>query len=410
MNRFSKRAFKLSPQKRALFETLLQKEDMAASPLSGIARRQDRASLPLSFAQQRLWFLDQRAPDRPIYSICRAFSLLGKLNLAALEHSLCEIVRRHEALRTTFALQEGQPIQVIAPSLPGFSFLVDLAELAEGEREGRAQHLMYEAAQHPFDLAKGPLVRIHLLRISREKHVLLLMIHHAICDGWSLNIFLRELSILYQAYVTGQPSPPPELPLQYADYVLWQREYLQGEMLETQLAYWRRRFEGAPAVLKLPTDHPRPAVQTFRGAHLLHELPQKLSLALRELSQREGVTLFMTLLATFATLLSRYSRQEDLLIGTPIANRLHSTLENLIGCFANILALRLDVSGHPDFRSLLARVRELCLEAYAHQDLPFEKLVEELVPERASDHTPLLQVMFALQHMPQESLQLSGLT
>ena len=410
MNRFSKRAFQFSSQKRALLETLLQREGVAAPPLPDMARKENQASLPLSFAQQRLWFLDQWAPGLPVYHICRAFSLLGRLDLAAFARGLAEVVHRHEVLRTTFVLREDQPLQVLAPDLPELLFLVDLADLAEEERAARTRHLMAEAAHHPFDLARGPLLRVHLLRLSGEKQVLLLIIHHTVCDGWSLDLFLHELSVLYQVYATEQPSPLPDLLLQYADYALWQREHLRGEALEAQLAYWRRRFKDAPAMLQLPADHPRPSVQTFQGTHLLYELPPKLALALKELSQREGATLFMTLLATFAALLARYSRQEDLLIGTPTANRLHKTLEPLIGCFANTLALRLDLAGRPTFRDLLARVRERCLEAYAHQELPFEKLVEELVPERASDHTPLLQVMFALQHMPQETLQLSGLT
>ena len=376
-------------------------------PLQSAPRDRD---LPLSFAQQRLWFLDQLEPDSVVYNIPRAFHLNGPLNVTALEQSLNKIVHRHEVFRTSFSVQNGQPLQVIAPSLTLPLPVVDLYHLPEAKREAETQRLVVEEARRTFDLSKGPLFRASLLKLDEAEHILLLAMHHIVSDGWSMGILFQELAALYQAFSTGQSSSLPELPNQYADFALWQREWLQGEELERQLAYWKTQLEGLPPILELPIDRPRPAIQTFRGVSMDITLPPSFSKALKELSRREGVTLFMTLLAAFQVLLYRYTRQDDLVIGTPIANRNRSEIEDLIGFFANTLTLRTDLSGQPTFRELMARVRQVTLAAYEHQDLPFERLVEELQPERNLSHSPLFQVMFVLQNASKENLQIPGLT
>lgn len=370
----------------------------------------NRNNLPLSFAQQRLWFIDQLMAGSAAYTISNATRLQGPLQLVALEQSLQEIVRRHEVLRTTFALVEGQPVQVIEQEMAIAFSVIDLSTLTEGERQIQTNHLATQETRCSFNLAQGPLMRTKLLRLGKNEHVLLISVHHIIFDGWSMGIFSRELSSLYTAFSQGQPSPLPELPLQYADYALWQRQWLQGEVLEKQLAYWKQQLAGAPPVLTLPADHPHPAIQSFRGAKHSFLLPSSLSEGLKALSRQEGVTLFMTLLAAFQVLLSRYSRQEDIVVGSPIANRNRAEIEPLIGFFVNTLVLRTDLSGNPSFREVLSRAREMCLGAYAHQDLPFEKLVEDLQPQRDLSRNPLFQVMFALQNTPQEALQLPGIT
>jgi amino acid adenylation domain-containing protein len=383
-------------------------------------------TLPLSFAQQRLWFLDQLVPNNAFYNTPAAVRLTGSLNLAALEKTFNEIVRRHEALRTTFVTLEGQPVQAIAPAAPLGSFpptftlslpLIDLRKLPEAEREAEARRLTTQEAQRPFDLSKGSLLRVTLLWLDEEEYILLLILHHIVSDGWSMGVLIREIALLYAAISSEKPdarklataslTPLPPLPIQYADFAHWQREWLQGEVLETQLTYWRQQLDGI-SILNLPTDRPRPAVQTYRGATQLLQLPKSLSLALEALSQQEGVTLFMTLLAAFQTLLYRYTQQEDIAVGSAIANRNRSEIEGLIGFFVNSLVLRTDLSGNPTFRELLSRVKEVALGAYAHQDLPFEKLVEELHPERHLNQNPLFQVVFALQNAPMEALELPG--
>jgi amino acid adenylation domain-containing protein len=332
------------------------------------------------------------------------------LQVAALEHSLNEIVHRHEALRTTFVSSEdGQPLQAITPTLHLPLPLVDLQALPETQREAEVLRLATAEVRQPFNLAQGPLLRAKMLRLGREEHVLLLTLHHIIADGWSRGVIFRELAALYAAYCNGQPSPLPDLPIQYADFAVWQRQWLQGEVLERQLAYWKRQLQDL-SMLQLPADLPRPAVQSYRGARQSAVLPKTLSTALKALSRREGVTLFMTLLAAFQTLLFRYTGQEDVIVGTPIANRTRAEFERLIGCFVNTLALRTDCSGNPSFRTLLGRVREMALEAYTHQDLPFEKLVEALQPERDLSHHPLFQVMLVLQNTPLPLVQLPDLT
>ncbi len=374
-----------------------------------IPRRQGHGPLPLSFAQQRLWFLDQLEPGMSTYNMPAAIRLTGTLDKAALERSINEIVQRHEILRTTFAIVDGQPVQVIAPQLTLPLPLKDLRSLPFTQREPEVWSMAQEDGTAPFNLAQGPLLRVQLLQIADDEHVLLLNIHHIVSDGWSLGILIRELSTLYAAFVAHQLPQLPEPPLQYADFALWQRSWLQGEVLAQQLAYWREQLTGAPAMLELPTDHSRPATQTYRGGHYTFQVPPALLQKLTALSQREGSTLFMTLLSAFAALLSRYSGQDDILIGTPIANRRQTELEGVFGCFVNTLIIRTDLAHNPSFRQVVARVREACLRAYAHQDLPFEKLVDELAPERNLSHAPLFQVMFVLQNASSTLLELPGL-
>ncbi len=374
-----------------------------------ITTRASNDDLPLSFAQQRLWFLSQLEGDSSTYNMPAALRLSGALKQEALQASLNEIVQRHETLRTTFASVDGKPLQVIAPLLQLPLPLIDLAGLSVEQQESEVQRMTFAEGVQPFDLLHGPLLRTTLLRLTSTEHVLLLNIHHIISDGWSLGVLVRELSTLYTAIADGQHASLPTLPVQYADFALWQRTWLQGQNLEHQLQYWREHLAGAARVLELPMDHPRPAVQTYQGARLTFQLSPELAQNILILSQREGVTLFMTLLAAFATLLLRYSGQSDIVIGTPIANRRSTELEGLIGFFANTLALRTDLAGDPSFQQLLKRVRTLCLQAYAHQDLPFEKLVEELAPERSLSHAPLFQVLFVLQNANDAILSLPGL-
>ncbi|HWW77528.1 MAG TPA: amino acid adenylation domain-containing protein, partial [Pyrinomonadaceae bacterium] len=364
---------------------------------------------PLSYAQQRLWFIEQLQPGGFAYNVTIALRMEGRLDVDALGATLNEIVRRHEVLRTTFAAEGGQPVQVVRSARPVKLEHVDLSAEPEGEREARARALVSQEAARPFDLARGPLLRVSLLKLAEEEHIATLTMHHIVGDGWSLGVLVREVAALYEAFVADQPSPLPELPIQYADFAVWQRERMSGEVLEQELDYWRRQLAGAPATLRLPTDRPRPSVQTHRGASHAFTLPAHLSRALRELSRREGVTLFMTLLAGWQALLSRYSGQEDVVVGTPIAGRNRAETESLIGFFVNTLALRADLSGSPTFGELVGRVREACLGAYAHQDLPFERLVEELAPERTLSHAPIFQFMFALQNAPLTGLELPGL-
>lgn len=365
---------------------------------------------PVSFAQQRLWFFQQMYPESAAYNVSLATWLLGSLHVNHIEDALNEIVRRHEALRTNIDLVDGQPAQLISPSRTVAVPVSDLSGLPDAEREVEARRLAAEEIGRAFDLGGGPLLRVRLLRLSAEEYVLVLVLHHIVCDGWSIDVLFNELSTLYAAYTAGENSPLPELPVQYADYAVWQREWLSGEVLDEQLEYWRGQLAGAPELLELPTDRPRPQVRSLNGSFVSFDLPTGLASKLRQLCQREGVTLFMLLLGAFQLLLSRYGGQTDVVVGTPIAGRNRQEVEGLIGFFVNTLVLRTDLSGGPSFRELLQRVREVCLGAYAHAELPLEKLVEELQPERSLSHSPLFQVMFALQNTPEnEAQQMPGL-
>jgi len=380
---------------------------LAVPPIQPASRD---SPLPLSFAQQRLWFLDQLVPGSPAYNNFNALRLSGPIDVATLMQCFDEIARRHESLRTTFFTVDGQAVQVIAPISPLSLPMIDLCRLSEEEREVEVQRLAVEEAQTPFDLARGPLMRVTLLRLREEEHALLLVMHHMIFDGWSLGVLIQEIATLYEALVDGKPSPLPELPIQYPDFAVWQKEWLPGEVLEEQLTYWRQQLDGAPTVLELPTDRPRPPIQGSRGATELFTLSKSLTASLQALSLEEASTLFIVMLAAFNGLLHWYTGQDDILVGSPIANRRRPELEGLIGIFINTLVLRTNLSGNPTFRELVDRVREMILDAHAHQDLPFEVLVQELQPERSLSHSPLFQVMFAFQNVPMESLALPGLT
>ncbi|MEG4453672.1 amino acid adenylation domain-containing protein [Microcoleus sp. N9_A1] len=376
-----------------------------SSPLPSVVRRQE---FPLSFAQQRMWFLHQLDPESGLYNIPIALYLVGPLQIATLEQSLMEIVRRHESLRTTFPSVDGDPVQLIAPTLTVTLSVIDLQALPIVKQDAEVQRLALAEANYTFDLTQLPLVRSTLLQLGPESHVLLVTFHHIVFDGWSIGVLMQELSTLYIAWSTGQPSPLPELPLQYADFACWQRQWATESVMETQLRYWKQQLSGCPALLQLPTDRPRPSVQRFRGRTELFQVNPELAGRLNILSQQSGATLFMTLLSVFAILLSRYSGQENVVIGSPIANRTRGDIESLIGFFVNTLALRIDVSGNPTFAELIERVRDVALDAYTYQDLPFERVVAQLQPDRNASYHPLFQVMFVLQNAPTEQLQLPG--
>ncbi len=394
----------------------LQQQDLELTSLPILPRTRD-VELPLSYAQQRLWFLDQFEPNSPLYNIPMALRLVGNLKQAALEQSLQEIIYRHEALRTNFITVDGKPSQIIQTETNWTVSVVDLKYLSTTEQEIASQQLAQQQAAQGFDLATETLIRATLVVLSQTEHALLVYMHHIVSDGWSMGVFVQELASLYNAYSQGQPSlrdatrtSLAPLPIQYADFAIWQREWLQGDVLQNQLSYWKQQLANAPTFLPLPTDRPRPAVQTFNGAYLEFALSGELTQRLMQLSQQQGVTLFMTLLAAYNTLLYRYTGQEDILVGTPIANRDRTEIEGLIGFFVNTLVMRTDLSLNPSFNELLPRIREMALSAYAHQDLPFEMLVETLQPERDMSHTPLFQVMFALQNAPMSEIELTGLS
>jgi amino acid adenylation domain-containing protein len=365
---------------------------------------------PLSFSQQGLWFIHQLAPDTPAYNIPIVINLTGKINIAALRQSLSEIIQRHEVLRTKFVLVDGQPVEVINPTVSFSLPIEDLRELSEDNAVVAAQSLTTELAQYQFDLSCQPLLCGLLLRLTDNEYRLLITFHHIVSDGWSVGVFIRELAALYDAFANGKLSPLPELPVQYVDFVYWQRKNLHPERIQTLLTYWKQRLGGKLPILDLPCDHPRSPVQTFNGSKLQLTLPKNLTDSLKQLSHQEGSTLFMTLLAAFKTLLYRYTGQTDILVGSPVANRNSVEVESLIGLFVNVLILRTDLSEQPNFRELLARVKSTALEAYIHQDLPFDKLVEELRPERDLSYNPLFQVMFVLQNVPIPTPQISDIS
>jgi amino acid adenylation domain-containing protein len=401
----------LSAARRAEVARRLRDEGLSSEQLAAIPRRGGDAPAPLSFAQQRLWVLDQLAGGSAFYNVPVALRLSGELAVGALARALDAIVRRHESLRTTFPAPGGKPLQVIAAYGAVVNGLprIDLAGLAAGSSRAEALRLAEIEARRPFDLALGPLVRSTLVRLGTTEHVFLLTLHHIISDGWSSGVFVSELTTLYAAFVAGRPRPLAELPIQYADYAAWQRQWLQGERLASQLSYWRRQLAGSPPALELPADHPRPPVESHRGRVHPLRIPARLVDRLRALARAEQATLFMALLATLACLLCRHSGQPDVLIGTPVANRRRSELEGLIGFFVNTLVLRVDLAAAPPFRALLGQVRETAQAAYAHQDLPFERLVEELQPERDLSRSPLFQVMLILQNAPRPPLAVAGL-
>jgi amino acid adenylation domain-containing protein len=403
------RAAQLSAAKQALLAQRLQGRIPAANcEAQSIPRRSPNNPARLSFAQQRLWFLHQLEPESVAYNLPRAIRLTGDLNIEALAQSFSEIVRRHEVLRTTFRTVQGEPIPAIAPAAPIHLPITNLQTLAEEASRRAVQDLTAQEAQQPFDLAQGPLFRLNLLKLSPSEHVLLLTLHHIVSDAWSTGVLVQEMVALYDAFTKAEPSPLPELVIQYADFADWQRQ--QQAQRKTQLTYWQQQLAGALPILQLPTDRPRTALQNHQGAKRSCSISPALTDALKQLSQSTGTTLFMTLLAAFKVLLHRYTQQTDMVVGTPIANRNRAELEGMIGFFINTLVLRSDLSGDPSFRALLGQVREVALDAYAHQDLPFEVLVEALQPERSLSRNPLFQVMFALHNVPMAPLELADLT
>lgn len=394
MSKIAERIAKLSPDRQQLLTRLLKQKQIDLSQAVILPRARNSNDAPLSFAQQRLWLVLELDPDNFAYNIPEAFLVKGRLDVNVLARSFSEIVRRHEILRTTFQVINGEPRQVIGPPQPVPVDVVDLSP----DRD--VQRLIDEEATTVFDLTRGPLLRVKLLRRDDAEHILLLTVHHIISDGWSHGILFHELTTLYNAFIRREPSPLPELPIQYADFAMWQREWLSGEVLESELGYWRQKLTGSLPVLELPADRLRPAVPSHRGAVETFDLPPRLTAALQSLSKEENATLFMTLLAVFKVLVHRYTGQTDICVGMPIANRNRAETENLIGFFVNNLVLRSDLNGNPTFDSFLAQVRESTLNAYAHQDMPFEKLVEELQPDRSLSYMPLFQLMFMVQNTP----------
>jgi non-ribosomal peptide synthetase component F len=398
----------LSEAKRALLKKRLKGKGKESAKPATIPHQTYSGPVPLSFAQERLWFLEQFQPDSTAYNITATYRLTGELNAAALEQSLNEVVHRHDILRTTFSTVRGEPVQVIAPSLRVRLPVINLCDLPAPEREAEAKRAINQHKHWQFDLAQGPLLRVSLLQMDQAEYIFCLVMHHIITDGWSMGNFFQELSALYDAYVTGKPTSLPDLSVQYADFAVWQRKWLQGEVLENQLSYWKRQLSDSPTVLELPTDHSRPPVQSFHGAVQTVILSDSLTALIKRISQREGVTLFMTLLAAFNVLLYRYTGQNDIVVGSPIANRNRVETENLIGFILNTLVLRTDLSGNPTFQELLTRVRGVTLGAYAHQDIPFEKLLEELQPERDLSRPPLVQVLINMLDLENITLKLPG--
>src|SRR5579871_1925291 len=426
-SRLSERIGRLSAEKRELLQAILLgngielSKEPAPLELHVTARevyqgrspwlvRQGKLQAPLSLSQHGIWLFETLYPSTSVFNICTVVSLQGNLRIDVLKRCFDEIVVRHEMLRTHFKEEEGVPIQVIEEPKPVQWVDVDLSKLARPDRSAACNQQVLSEAARPFDLCRGPLFRLKLLKLAEYEYQLVITVHHIVSDGWSQGVLIRELEALYAAFVAGRGSPLPALGVQYADYALWQRSWLQGEVLERQVGYWKERLKGAPPALSLPTDYPRPAVQSFRGASVSLVLPPALIDALQGVARSEGATLYMVLTAAFQLLLSRWSGQSDVVVGTPVAGRTHRETEGLIGFFVNMLALRADLSGDPPFRALLGSVRETALGAYAHQDLPFEKLVEELQPVRDLSRRPIFQVMINsfLEEQPR-SLSMPGL-
>ncbi|HEX8293413.1 MAG TPA: amino acid adenylation domain-containing protein, partial [Pyrinomonadaceae bacterium] len=410
MSDLPKHLAELSPEQRELLALLLSKKKREDAARAQIApRHRETDTFPLSSAQQRLWFLGQLQPVGATYHIAGGVRMRGPLHTGLLGQTLNEIVRRHEALRTTFGQKDDEPVQIVAGALTLPLAQIDLRPWPAETREAEAERLSAEEARAPFDLSKGPLLRVKLLRLSEEEHILLLTMHHIISDGWSIGIFIRELAALYEAFADGRPSPFAHPPLQYVDYALWQREQLQAGALDEQLSYWKQTLAGAPALLELPTDRPRPPAQSFSGARQELVIPRSLAEALRAVGERANATLFMTLLAAFEVLLYRYTGQPDVVVGVPVSGRDRPEIEASIGFFVNTLPLRTGLYGNPTFGELLGRVRAATLGAFDHPEVPFEKLVEVLQPNRDLSHAPLFQVLFNLQNFGAGRLEMHGL-
>jgi hypothetical protein len=396
---------------RKIEEAIRAREEDQAPPLVRVPRK-DRGEIrfPLSFAQQRLWFIDQLEQGSAAYSIPSAVRLEGKLDRGVFESVINEIIRRHEILRTRFEVEEGAPVQVIEEWKHQRLKVEDMTNLTEEEKEEEIRRIVKEEAGTGFDLNRGPLIRIRVIALDEDHSVVFFTMHHIVCDEWSMGLLVKEVCVLYEAMYEGRESPLPELEIQYGDYAYWQKQYLQGERLDRELGYWRRQLGSELPALKLAIDCLQPEVRTHRAARKHIVLTPELTEKIKALSRREDVTLFMTLLAAFNVLLFRYSGQEDIIVGTAIANRTSVELEKLIGFFVNTLPFRTDLSGNPTFRTLLTRVREVALGLYAHQDIPFDRLVSELQPERGLDRMPLFRVFFVLQNATRPTANLPGLT
>jgi NRPS condensation-like uncharacterized protein len=407
MTDISERISKLSSAKLELLAQRLPQDKQSERVIHRRVRRDTPAVL--SYPQQRMWILHQLEPNSPALNSAAAVRLRGPLNLAALNYSLSEIVRRHESLRTTFQLQDGEPVQVVHEVSEWNVPVIDLSLLKDEEQEQALTTVTEREAKRPFALAKGPVLRTTLLKLGHEHHILQMVMHHVISDGWSMGVLIKEVAALYRAHVRREASPLPELPLQYADYAEWQRDWLKSEEAAKQLSYWKRQLSGSSPVLEMPVDRKRPAVVSYRGATVTFELGEELISKLKALVLAESATLFMVLLAAFKTLLYRYTTQLEIVVGSNIANRNKGQLENLIGCFVNNLVLRTDLSGNPQFREVLRRVREVTLAAYANQDLPYEVLLDALRAENGSRTDQLFQVMFVLQNNPMPPATLEGL-
>jgi hypothetical protein len=410
MKESSKTTTGLSTAKRELLARLLKQKGIGTAQAELIPRR-PHAEEPcvLSFAQERVWFFEQLEPGTAVYNVPAAVRLKGQLDTLALERSLNEIVRRHESLRTIFLNVDGTPMQVVSPAQALTLESIDLRHLPLHERDERARQLAVDEARKPFDLTSGQLLRASLVQLDDDEHVALLTMHHITSDGWSTKLLITELSKLCAAYSTGQTSPLNELPIQYADFAVWQRNWLKDEVLETHLSYWKQQLTGL-TTLQLRTDRPRPVVHSFRGERETIYISDVLTEQLKALSAREGASFFMVLLAVWQTLLARYTWQEEIVVGTPIANRTRGEIEGIIGFFVNTLVLRTKMEGNPRFVDFLEHVKEVSLGAYAHQSLPFEYLVDEFAPDRDLGRHPIFQVFFALNNNPSEPFELPGLT
>ncbi len=408
MTELEKRLANLSPEKRALLMQQLARSNAVVAQ-SEIGRRERPERLPLSSAQQRLWILDQIDPGNSVYNVTLLLRMVGHLDIEALARVLTEIVRRHETLRTVFVSDDDGPYQKILPSTPLSIVVHDVSALNEEERDKAASTLADADARKPFDLVHGPILRPSLVRTAEDNHLLILSAHHIAVDGWSFGVLSSELTALYRAFIEDKPSPLPDLPIQYVDYTLWQRDELEGDIMRGQLAYWKEQFATPPPVLELPTDHPRPPIQSYRGSIHRHVVPNEIYDAVKRLARQEGATAFMVFLAAFQALLSRYSGQEDLVIGVGNANRPRRELENLIGFFVNTLPLRCDLTGDPTFTALLTQVKARTIDSYANQDLPVERLLETLNVDRNLSHSPLFQTMVFFQNFPEKNVELPGL-
>jgi amino acid adenylation domain-containing protein len=410
MNELLKQLAGLSPEKRELFELMLKEKGIDLSPAGILPQSRRTNRFPLSFGQQRLWFLDQLEPGSPLYNNPASVLLTGPLNIVALERSLNAIITRHEVLRTVFKIQEGEPVQEIQAEMPIRLEIRDISQLSPDAQAIKAHKMIFEDAQKPFDLTQGPLWRTTLLILAPAQHRVVLTMHHAVSDAWSLGILVQEIAALYAEFSSGKSGSLKPLAIQYADYAVWQRQRLQGKFLEEQLEYWGKQLAGCPPALNLPTDFVRPAYQNYQGRTEFFTLPTEIADGLNALSKQADVTLFMIFLSALQTLLARYSRQDDICVGTPIAGRNRAETEPLLGFFINTLVLRADLADNPTFQELLRRVKDVALGAFAHQEVPFEMLVEKLQPERDMSRSPLFQVMFVHQNAPIQELKLPNVT